>query len=110
MEVETERKSMNGISTHAPILIIDDVEQIRRLLAEVLSQHDCVLAASAEEALDLLKTNTFDVVLSDINMPGISGIDLVPQILERSPDTVVVMVSDRRLRRGMMSPALAFAE
>jgi diguanylate cyclase (GGDEF)-like protein len=75
------------------ILIIDDVEQIRHLLDELLSAHDCVLAASAEEALAVLETRMFDLVLSDINMPGISGLDLVPRILNRSPDTVVVMVS-----------------
>jgi diguanylate cyclase (GGDEF)-like protein len=75
------------------ILIIDDVEQIRQLLGDLLSAHECVLAASAEEALSVLQTRVFDLVLSDINMPGISGLDLVPRILERSPDTVVVMIS-----------------
>ncbi len=75
------------------ILIIDDVEQIRLLLAELLSMHECTLAASADEAMALLETRTFDLVLSDINMPGTSGLELVPVILKRSPDTVVVMVS-----------------
>jgi diguanylate cyclase (GGDEF)-like protein len=79
--------------TRSTILIIDDVEQIRLLLLELLSVHDCVLAASAEEALAVLETRIFDVVLSDIKMPGASGLELVPAILKRSPDTVVVMVS-----------------
>jgi len=77
----------------ATILIIDDVEQIRNLLAELLSMHDCTLAASGEEAMGVLETRAFDLILSDINMPAISGLELVPFILERSPDTVVVMVS-----------------
>ena len=80
-------------SSAASILIIDDVEQIRRLLGELLTDHECVLAASAEDAWSVLQTRVFDLVLSDINMPGMSGLDLVPQILERSPDTVVVMIS-----------------
>lgn len=80
-------------TTRSAILIIDDVDQVRRLLKEVLCDHDCVLAASAEEALELLDSRTFDLVLSDINMPGISGLDLVPKILARAPDMVVVMVS-----------------
>ncbi len=79
--------------TKATILIIDDVQQIRQLLGELLSDHECVLAASAEEAWAVLQTRVFDLVLSDINMPGISGLELVPRILERSPDTVVVMIS-----------------
>src|SRR5437660_8188592 len=80
-------------SSAASILIIDDVEQIRRLLGELLTDHECVFAASAEDAWSVLQTRVFDLVLSDINMPGMSGLDLVPQILERSPDTVVVMIS-----------------
>lgn len=75
------------------ILIIDDIEQIRLLLAELLSMHDCLMAASADEALALLEARVFDVVLSDINMPGTCGLALVPLILKRSPDTVVVMMS-----------------
>ncbi|MGZ8843343.1 MAG: putative bifunctional diguanylate cyclase/phosphodiesterase [Pyrinomonadaceae bacterium] len=80
-------------SNRPTILIIDDVEQIRLLLRELLSEHECVLAASAEEALAVLENRRFNLVLSDINMPGISGIDLVPRILAKSPETVVVMVS-----------------
>ena len=81
------------MSLPANTLIIDDVQQIRQLLSELLCDHECVLAASAEDALSVLQTRDFDLVLSDINMPGTSGLDLVPRILERSPDTVVVMIS-----------------
>jgi len=78
----------------AHILIIDDEAQIRSLLRELLCvNHCCVLADSAENALTLLESTVFDLVLSDINMPGISGLDLVPRILERAPETVVVMIS-----------------
>jgi diguanylate cyclase (GGDEF)-like protein len=86
-------KTVTVPEARASILIIDDVEQIRQLLGELLCAHECVLAASAEEALPLLETRVFDLVLSDINMRSISGLDLVPRILERSPDTVVVMIS-----------------
>src|SRR5437660_12788280 len=76
------------------ILIIDDDEQIRSLLKELLRVgYECSDAASAEAALAVLGTKTFDLVISDINMEGISGLDLVPQILKRTPDTVVVMIS-----------------
>src|SRR5256884_5877964 len=81
----------------ACILIIDDDEQIRNLLKELLSpNNDCTTVGSAEEALALLKTINFNLVISDINMGGISGLDLIPQVLEKAPDTVVVMISGQQ--------------
>jgi diguanylate cyclase (GGDEF)-like protein len=79
------------------ILIIDDDEQIRSLLSDLLSvDHDCTTVGSAEEALAILKCINFDLIISDINMGGISGLDLVPLVLERTPDTVVVMISGQQ--------------
>src|SRR5436305_3176401 len=79
------------------ILIIVDEEQIRRLLAAVLSaDYECVQAGSAEEALAVLETRTFDLVLSDINMSGITGLELVPRIHQHAPDTVVMMISGQQ--------------
>src|SRR5258708_15618531 len=76
------------------ILIIDDDEQIRALLRDLLRpNHNCTTVGSAEEALAILNSINFDLVISDINMGGISGLDLVPLVLERTPDTVVVMIS-----------------
>lgn len=81
----------------ANILIIDDDDQIRSLLIEVLrDEYECVDVSSAEEAQAVLGSLTFDLVLSDIQMPGISGLDLVPRILERTPETVVVMISGQQ--------------
>jgi diguanylate cyclase (GGDEF)-like protein len=79
------------------ILIIDDDEQIRGLLRDLLSpNHHCTAVGSAEEALAILNTINFNLVISDINMGGISGLDLVPRVLERTPDTVVVMISGQQ--------------
>jgi diguanylate cyclase (GGDEF)-like protein len=79
------------------ILIIDDDEQIRGLLKELLSlEHECVDVGSAEEALSILDVLNFSLVISDIQMPGISGLDLVPRIIERTPETVVVMISGQQ--------------
>src|SRR5258707_10708182 len=81
----------------AAILIIDDDEQIRSLLKDLLSpNHDCTTVGSAEEALAILNSINFNLVISDINMGGISGLDLVPRVLELAPDTVVVMISGRQ--------------
>jgi diguanylate cyclase (GGDEF)-like protein len=78
----------------ARILIIDDDAQIRGMLLELLrANYECTEACSAEEALTLLHTEKFELVLSDIVMGGISGLEMVPHVLRRSPDTVIVMIS-----------------
>jgi diguanylate cyclase (GGDEF)-like protein len=86
---------MKPRETHAPkLLIIDDEEQIRRLLLDLFcGSHDCAEATSAEEALNALSEQTFDLVLSDIDLGRMSGLDLIPRIHELAPDTVVVMIS-----------------
>ena len=76
------------------ILIIDDEEQIRSLLVDLLGDnYHCSDAGSAEEALAALSQDTFDLVISDIDMGGMSGLELVPHVHSLSPDTVVVMIS-----------------
>src|ERR1043166_8114075 len=86
---------MEAVQTHKPkVLIIDDEEQIRNLLIDVLGDtYQCSDAGSAEEALAALANSTFDLVISDIAMGGMSGLELVPRVHSLSPDTVVVMVS-----------------
>lgn len=81
----------------ATILIVDDDEQIRKLLNQILqSDHDCTIVGSAEEALEILDTRTFDLVLSDINLGRMNGFELVPSILNQNPDTAVVMISGQQ--------------
>jgi putative two-component system response regulator len=76
------------------ILIIDDEEPIRRLLATYLSEkYTCVTAASAEEGTALLAGAVFNLVMTDITMPGTSGIELSQLVRDSYPDTVVIMVS-----------------
>jgi cyclic di-GMP phosphodiesterase len=76
------------------ILIIDDEEPIRRLLALYLSdEYTCVTASGADEANVLLAGSSFNLVMTDITMPGTSGIELCENIHETHPDTVVIMVS-----------------
>lgn len=76
------------------ILIIDDDDQIRRLLITVLcSAYQCCEAASGEDALAAVRNHKFDLILSDINLGSMSGLDLVPRILELDPEAVVVMIS-----------------
>src|ERR1044072_6935843 len=76
------------------VLIIDDEEPIRSLLIDLLgSVYNCSDAGSAEAALSALASHSFDLVISDIDMGGMSGLELVPHVHSLAPDTVVVMVS-----------------
>jgi DNA-binding NtrC family response regulator len=76
------------------ILIVDDEEPIRQLLAAYLSSdYACVTAASADEATALLAGRCFNLILTDITMPGASGIELCQYVHQAFPETVVVMVS-----------------
>jgi putative two-component system response regulator len=76
------------------ILLVDDEQEVRHLLFDLLScDYECGQACSAEEALKALEVAQFDLVLSDIQMDGMSGLEMVPRVLELAPDAVVVMVS-----------------
>lgn len=76
------------------ILIVDDEVEITEILADLLSEdYDCSRAGSAEDALASLRHGEFQLVISDITMPGMSGLDMIPHIKKLSPDTVVVMIS-----------------
>ena len=76
------------------ILIVDDEVEITEILADLLSEdYQCVRAGSAEQALSQLTGNQFQLVISDITMPGMSGLEMIPHVKELSPDTVVVMIS-----------------
>src|SRR2546423_1373788 len=78
----------------ARILIADDEPQIREMLHVLLGQdYECREVSSAEEALVLLRAEKFELVLSDIMMSGLSGLEMVPHVLEIAPDTVVIMIS-----------------
>jgi DNA-binding NtrC family response regulator len=78
----------------ARLLVVDDDEAVRSVLAEFLTaEYECESACSAEEALGLLGSGDFQLVLSDIAMQGISGLELIPRVRELSPDTLVIVVS-----------------
>ena len=82
------------MSQKPKLLIIDDELQIRSLLVDLLGPvYDCSEASSAEDALTALSHETFDLVISDIDMGGMSGLELVPRVHSLAPDTVVVMIS-----------------
>lgn len=78
----------------AEILVVDDDDIIRDTLCELLSQdHACQTAATAEEALARLEAQAFDLVLTDVSMPGLTGLDLLNRVVELYSGTPVIVVS-----------------
>lgn len=81
--------------TRQSILVVDDEENFLTLLQWFLSQrgYQVVTASSAEEALALLSGRSFDVALLDVKLGAIDGITLLEQLIQRSPDLKVIMMT-----------------
>ncbi|MBW2269012.1 MAG: response regulator [Deltaproteobacteria bacterium] len=79
----------------ARILAVDDQRYFRELIAGMLANEgfEAQTATSAEEALQILETSDFDVVLTDLVMPGMDGSELVHRIHQRNPDQDVLVVT-----------------
>lgn len=77
------------------ILIVDDEMLVRTFLAETLRRKnlDVLIAESGEKAYALLKEHTFDLIITDMKMPNMSGIDLLKKVKELSPQTIVVVIT-----------------
>lgn len=96
-------------SPRSRILIVDDEPEITAILSDLFeSDYECTTAKSAEEALEQLAQRNFELLVSDITMPGMSGLDMIPHVKNLRPNTVVVMISGMQtvesaigaLRRG----------
>ena len=79
----------------AKILIVDDEEVIRTTLQEILEyeNYSSDTASNGPEGLELLKKNTYDVVLCDIKMPKMDGLEVLEKAMELKPETQFIMIS-----------------
>ncbi len=79
----------------ASILIVDDEPDIGRIISSWLTMagYGCVTATTGERALELLQGQNFQLVVSDIMMPGMSGIDLLTFIKDLFPEVAVILVT-----------------
>jgi response regulator RpfG family c-di-GMP phosphodiesterase len=77
------------------VLLVDDHAAVLRFLAVAFTSRGCVVstAASAEEALERIADTPYDVVVSDVKMPGLSGLDLLRSVKEQQPGTPVVLIT-----------------
>jgi len=76
------------------VLVVDDKENMRALLRDILaSQYDVILAGDGAAARAELESDRFQVVITDVRMPGLDGFELVRLVKERWPLTEVVMMT-----------------
>jgi two-component system alkaline phosphatase synthesis response regulator PhoP len=77
------------------VLVVDDESAIRYSVSKTLQRvgYQVQEAASGEEALEVMKRHVFDVVLTDIRMPGLDGVELVRRIKDIDADTIVVLMT-----------------
>jgi putative two-component system response regulator len=77
------------------LLVVDDEEPIRNALRKFLTQqgYEVVTAGGGEEALEILQRQRITGMLLDVNMPGITGVELVPQIMEIEPSIALLMLT-----------------
>jgi DNA-binding response OmpR family regulator len=79
----------------AHILVVDDEGAIRYSISKTLQRvgYQVSAAASGEEALAMLDEHDIDVVLTDIRMPGLTGVELLARIKEKAPDAIVILMT-----------------
>lgn len=79
----------------ARILVIDDEESIRNTLQEILEyeKYSVDLAEEGTQGLEFVKKNDYNVILCDIKMPNMDGIDVLERVTRLQPDTPVIMIS-----------------
>jgi DNA-binding NtrC family response regulator len=83
------------IDKPAQILVVDDDPLVNEFFATALTKsgHDVSVAASAAEALRQIDERDYDLILSDVKMPEVTGIELLERARTEAPDTVVVMIT-----------------
>jgi DNA-binding NtrC family response regulator len=92
---QSETSTYTVAATSGRILLVDDQPELRRLFRRSLARfgHEVVEAWNGRAALELVKSERFDVVVSDVRMPDMGGIDLLRSVFEIDRDLPVMLVS-----------------
>ncbi len=86
---------MPSVAPRTSILLVDDDQSLRRVIEYQLAEagYAVTVAASAEEALQILHDKTFALVVTDLLMPGMDGLDLLDRVRVAQPDSVVIVIT-----------------
>jgi DNA-binding NtrC family response regulator len=77
------------------ILVVDDEAMLRRLIEKILKKegYNVYLASSARDALEILRDNTVDIMISDIKMPDMDGFALLKAVRDKYPTVGIIMMT-----------------
>ena len=92
---EPEMQRVTDEADQVSVLVIENEKDIRLLLSDILTSggHRVASAADGIEALQIFKKEYFDVVLTDLGMPAMSGWEVASTIKKMDPDVIVVIIS-----------------
>ena len=82
------------------ILLVEDEPDLLEIFGYVLSDYEVIKASNGRDAIELFKEHKPDIVLMDIELPGIDGIEATRKILEYKPETKVIAITAFASRRG----------
>lgn len=84
-----------GLGTPGRVLLVDDQDELRELFRRTLRKdgHEVVTAANGRSAVELARESRFDVVISDVRMPDMNGVELLQELHESDPDLPVLLIS-----------------
>ena len=109
IDEDKEYTMRQGEEVTRKILTVDDEPMNNMILAHIMKDepmYELKSAVSGEEALELLRNEMFDLVMLDVNMPGISGLETLQRIRERHNIPVVLMTADKKLNTSSEFAAL----
>lgn len=94
-EIKNPDQDPSALFCKPSVLVVDDEQRIRKVCLKMLTGegHEVAEAATAEAGIRMIEKRHFDIILLDLMMPGISGIDALVQIRAAHPDTVVIVIT-----------------
>jgi DNA-binding NtrC family response regulator len=77
------------------LLVVEDDLSLRNLIEEIVSNEDLITVGvgTAEEAINRINREKFDIILTDVNLPGQSGLELIPLGLQQNPNTYIIVIT-----------------
>jgi CheY-like chemotaxis protein len=115
--VQQDRPDLSGplaeFTIKAKILVVEDNIEVGNFAETLLTEqgHQVVLATSAEQALELLRQDSFDIVFSDVVMPGMGGLRLAEVLAKEQPALPIILAtgySEEIVERGSTGPQIIF--